>query len=267
MIEEKQIEKDKKILIKDIKKYINIIKEEYKDIIEIPNSIIDKLEDKVHIKETGTISLYISDNEFYFPIEAYHVLNSYKNNPIFGSNKKHKTYTKDTLLENNNTFYTYIEHLILIGATPLQYFKEVLLHETMHFCGSNGANSLMEGLNEYLTRKLALKYNLKTNGCGYPKEIKIIIELEKIFGEETLKQIAFSNSSKEIEQILNNINPKATNFFFELTNIMEEEFYNKYYKFKFPGLNGPLEKAKKYNDINYDKAYELINKFKEELFY
>jgi len=266
MIEKKQIEKDKKILITDIKKYINIIKKEYKNIIQISNNIIDNLEDKIHIKETGTISLYILNNEFYFPIDAYKVLNSYKSNPIFGSNKKHKTYDKKTLLKNDNTFYTYIEHLILIGATPLQYFREILLHETMHFCGSNGANALMEGLNEYLTRKLALKYNLKTNGCGYPKEIKIIIELKKLFGEETLKQIAFSKSNKEIKLILDKINPKANKFFFELSKLMEEEFYNKYYKYKFPGLNGPIEKAKKYNDINYDNIYKFINNFKEELY-
>ena len=135
----------------------------------------------------------------------------------------------------------------------------------MHFCGSNGKTALMEGLNEYLTRKLALKYNLKTNGCGYPKEIKIVIELEKIFGEKILQQIAFSKSENEIELTLNKINPKAASFFFNLEKEMDNEFYNKYYKFKFPGLSGPFDKAKKYNDINYDKVNKLINEYNKEI--
>lgn len=256
------IKKDKKILISDIKKYIKIIRQEYKELITLPSNInFDKI---THIEQTGTISLFIRNKEFYFPIDAYIVLEELKKHDNFGSKKNHTIYEKNTLLINNNTFYTYIEHLILKGCTPLEYFQEILLHETMHFCGANGSSALMEGLNEYFTRKLALKYNLLTNGCGYPKEIKIILELEKIFGESALLQILFANSKTEIEKILNEITPQANIFFFRLNEIMEKEFYNKYYKYNFPGLNGPIEKAKKYNDIDYSKAHELINNYKEK---
>lgn len=44
---------------------------------------------------------------------------------------------------------------------------------------------------------------------------------------------------------------------------MENEFYNKYMKYKFPGLLGPLKKTKKYNSINYKEAYKLINEYKK----
>lgn len=253
------IKKDKQILISDIKKYIKIIKMEYKNLIKLPSHIdFDKI---VHIEQTGTISLFVRNKEFYFPLDSYNVIEELKKQAQFGLQKNHSTYDKNSLIINDNTFYTYIEHLILKGCTPIEYFQEILLHETMHFCGANGSSALMEGLNEYFTRKLALKHNLLTNGCGYPKEIKIIIELEKIFGENALLQILFAPSKEEIKKILNKINPQANNFFFKLNELMEEEFYNKYYKYKFPGLTGPFEKAQKYNDINYSKAHELINNY------
>ena len=44
---------------------------------------------------------------------------------------------------------------------------------------------------------------------------------------------------------------------------MEEEFYNKYMKYNFPGLNGPWKKTQKYNSIDYTKAYELLNEYKK----
>ncbi len=250
------IEKDKQELITDIKKYIKIIEKEYGKYANIEKNIDFK--SIVHIEETNTISLFIRNNEFYFPLLAYDVLNNFKNFKEFGSIPNHKTYNKDSLITNDNTFYDYIEHLILKGSTPLEYFKEILLHETMHYCGANGSSALMEGLNEYFTRKLALKYNLLTNGCGYPKEIKIVLKLIEIFGEEKLLKILFSSSNEDIKNILSET---EYDFFKNLNNIMEEEFYNKYYKYDFPGLNGPFEKAKKYKDINYEQAYHYIEEF------
>lgn len=256
---QKIIERDKKILIKDIEKYIEIIKKEYKNLVEIPQ--IKDFDQIVHIKETNTISLFVRNKEFYFPLSAYQIIENLSQLPLYGTNRNHKTYNENNIIENNNTFYDYIEHLIIKGVTPLEYFQEILLHETMHFCGANGSSALMEGLNEYFTRKLALKYNLLTNGCGYPKEIKIVKQLESIFGEEVLLKILFSKTKADIIKILNKVNSKTTDFFFNLNELMEKEFYNKYYKFNFPGINGPFEKAKKYNDINYDKSYELIKDY------
>ena len=91
---------------------------------------------------------------------------------------------------------TKVESSLLIDTKD--YYDDMLLHETMHFCGSGGASALKEGINELITRKIALKKNFKTNGCGYPKEVKIAYELQNIFGEEVLDQIAFINSLPEI---------------------------------------------------------------------
>ena len=102
MINEKTIIKDKKILSKEIIKYINIIKKEYNELAQIPNDL-SNIEKIIHIEDTGTISLFVSNNEFYFPTDAYKVLNNLKNNSLYGTNKEHKTYTKKNLLNNDNT--------------------------------------------------------------------------------------------------------------------------------------------------------------------
>lgn len=251
-----EIEKDKQKLINDIKKYIEIIENEYGKYTFIEKDI--NFNNIIHIEETNTISLLIRNKEFYFPLSAYTVLDNLKKLKEFGSIPNHKLYNKDTLIENENTFYNYIEHLIIKGSSPLEYFKEILLHETMHYCGANGSSALMEGLNEYFTRKLALKHNLLTNGCGYPKEIKIVLKLIELLGEEKMLKILFSSTNNNIKNILDD---KEYNFFINLNELMEKEFYNKYYKYNFPGLNGPFEKAKKYNDINYEQAYHYIEEF------
>lgn len=46
---------------------------------------------------------------------------------------------------------------------------------------------------------------------------------------------------------------------------MENEFHNKYMKYNFPRLTGPLKKTQKYNSIDYTKAWELIDEYKRNL--
>ena len=46
---------------------------------------------------------------------------------------------------------------------------------------------------------------------------------------------------------------------------MEREFHTKYMRYKFPGLMGPFKKTKKYNSIDYTKAYKLIEEYKKNL--
>ena len=104
------------------------------------------------------------------------------------------------MIINDNTFETFINHAIVKGMTAEDYFKEILLHEVMHFCGSGGGNVLDEGTNELLTRMLAQKYNLRTNSCGYPKEVRLVYELMNQLGEETILKLAFINKlDKQID--------------------------------------------------------------------
>ena len=248
-------------LITEIEKLVEIIKKEYPSLVDISTNC--DLEKLVHIEETGTISLFVRNKNFYFPLDAFKVLEALKKVPGFGTIKNHKTYNQDNIIINDNTYETYIEHVILKGLTPEEYFKENLLHETLHFCGSGGGTAIREGINELKTRQLAKKYNLLTSSCGYPKETKLAYEIEQIFGEDIVNKIAFSKSNQEIKNILDSISPEATAFYFSLEATMEEEFYNKYMKYNFPGLNGPWEKTQKYNSIDYTKAYELLNEYKK----
>ena len=72
--------------------------------------------------------------------------------PGFGMMKNHKTCDQDNMIINDNTYITYIKHVFLKGLTPEEYFKEILLHETLHFCGSGGGTAIREGINELKTR-------------------------------------------------------------------------------------------------------------------
>lgn len=253
----------KNSLISEIEKLVEIIKKEYPNLVDIP--IEYDLKKMVHIEETGTISLFVSDKNFYFPLDAFKVLGTLKKIPGFGMMKNHKTCDQDNMIINDNTYITYIKHVFLKGLTPEEYFKEILLHETLHFCGSGGGTAIREGINELKTRQLAKKYGLLTSSCGYPKETKIAYELEKIFGEDIINKISFSKSYREIKEILDSVSPEASSFFFSLESIMEKEFHNKYMKYNFPGLTGPFKKTQKYNSIDYTKAYALIDEYKRSL--
>ncbi len=248
-------------LITEIKNLIVIIRKEYTSLVDVPTNC--DLEKLVHIEETGTISLFVNNKNFYFPLDAFKVLEAIKKIPRFGTVKNHKTCNQDNMIINDNTYITYIKHVFLKGLTPEEYFKEILLHETLHFCGSGGGTAIREGINELKTRQLAKKYNLLTSSCGYPKETKIAYEIEQIFGEDIINKIAFSKNAQETKEILDSISPEATTFYFNLEATMEEEFYNKYMKYNFPGLTGPLKKTKKYNSIDYTKAYDLLNEYKK----
>lgn len=250
-------------LISEIQKLVKIIKKEYPNLVDIPVNY--DLQELVHIEQTGTISLFVRNHNFYFPLDAFKVLGAFKRIPGFGMVKNHKTCNQDNMIINDNTYITYIKHAFLKGLTPEEYFKEILLHETLHFCGSGGRTAIREGINELKTRQLAKKYDLLTSSCGYPKETKIAYELENLFGEDIINKISFSKSRWEIKEILDSVSPIASSFFFTLETVMEEEFYDKYMKYEFPGLTGPFKKTQKYNSIDYTKAYLLIDEYKEKI--
>lgn len=114
----------------------------------------------LHFDYSGNVTAYANNNGIIIPIGSFHAFETIKNLPYAGSDKNHKCFTLETLIENDNTFEEYIEHLILIKADVLTYLNDLLLHESIHFCGSGGSNTLgagafMEGLNEYLTRHIA----------------------------------------------------------------------------------------------------------------
>lgn len=253
----------KQNLIVEIRKCIDIIKNEYPDLVNIPDDYdLNKI---VHIEKTGTVSLFVTkDKHFYFSTDALDFLNAMKKIPGFGKDKNHKTCNDDNIIINDNTYGTFLKHVFLKGLTLEEYFKEILLHETFHFCGSCGHIAINEGINEFLTRKVAKKYGLVTSSCGYPKEVKIAYELEKIFGEDVISKISFTKDPYRIKEILDAVSPDAMDFFDHVNNMMTSEFYVKYMKHEFPGLTGPLKKIKKYDEIDYKEVYKLIDEYRNK---
>lgn len=261
--QKKQIKKE---LTLQLEKYINIFKLEFKE--KIPNDILEfftgitDYEELIKIENTGTITCYVKNRKIYFPILADKILNIIKVIPGFGNNPNHKAYQEDTLVINNNTFLDYMKHAFISGTNAKEFFLEMLLHEVMHLCGLAGGSAFEEGLTELKTRELAKKYNLKTSSCGYPKEVAIAYRLQRIFGKDLMDTIAFyMPPSKRRDIILKRLGPEEVELFDKIGNLMEQEFYTKYYKHKFNGLTGPIKKAKKYDEIDYTKVHRLIDEY------
>ena len=128
------------------------------------------------------------------------------------------------------------------------YFNDLLLHETMYFCGSGGSTALKEGINELLTRKIAYT-------------------LQQIFGEDTINQIAFINNELDILNYLEDtIGKEVSNLYLDIASIMNNEFQEKYYKDinSYNGLEGIKKKVENYQSIDYTKVYELIEEYNKK---
>ena len=225
---------------------------------------IDRYNDIIKIFDFGAINGYADQKNIYMPLSAEKALYKMSKLPGFGLKKEHKSYTTKNLIINNNTYLNYIWHLFVLGSSVENYYEELLLHETLHFCGSGGATALKEGINELLARKLALDKNFKTSGCGYPKEVKIAYTLEKLLGEEVINQIAFiNNHSKVIEYLKVTLGEDVADLYDEITFRMEEEFNNKYYKNmdSYDGLCGVVRKTINYFKIDYSEVYIIIDNY------
>jgi len=253
-----------------IEEYIRIIILECESVIPKPFILylksISDYRKIIRIEETGTISMFVHNGIIYFPKGAEKVLKAMKFIPGCGTNKNHKAYNANNLVENDNTYFDYIKHVFVSGLDLECFYQETLLHETMHICGADGSTALKEGLTELKTREVAKKYNLLTSGCGYPKESTIALQLKNIFGQEIVDQITFSHNEREIMEIIaNKLGVDASVFYNQLINMMDKEFSSKYAKHDFPGITGPIKKMKKYDDINYDEVYRLIASYKDNL--
>ncbi len=221
----------------------------------------------IQIFDYSSINGYANNKYISLPLSADKAFDELKKMPNYGSNKNHKVYDNTNLIINNNTFMTYINHVIKKGMTLEEYFADLLLHETMHFCGSGGSTALKEGINELLTRKIALENSFKTSGCGYPKEVRIAYILQQIFGEDTINQIAFINNELDILNYLEDtIGKEASDLYLDIASIMNNEFQEKYYKVinSYNGLEGIKKKVENYQSIDYTKVYELIEEYNKK---
>lgn len=264
-----QIDDIHKRLTLKVAKYIKAIIQEYGKFI--PKERLSYLgninyDEIIQIYDYGNINGLANPKHILLPLNAEKALEKIKTLPGYGSNPNHQTYNQATAIINDNTFETYVNHAIVTGMTLEQYFEDLLLHETMHFCGSDGGNALKEGINEYLTRKLALKKGFHTNGCAYPKEVKIAHTLESILGEKVITQIAFIKPyDKVLSYLETTLEKDASELYQNVTHAMDEEFYNRYYRHMnhFDGLEGIKEKVTNYKQIDYSKVEQIIEQYQK----
>ena len=270
-MEKLDISKIHDILTSEIKNYINLIKDEYGSYM--PKETLDRLnniEDYNHILKIydyGNVNAFANINNIMMPLCADKVLNKISKIPGYGINKNHKTYDDKNIIINNNTFLTYVTHVFISGTDTKGYYQDLLLHETMHFCGGDGSTILKEGINELLTRMLAKKYNLRTNSCGYPKEVKLSYELVNLFGEDIIKKLAFMHDyQKEVEYLSYVLSEKEALLYSKIYEEAQKEFNDKYYSHmnEFNGAIGIIKKIKFYKKIDYSKIYEIIENYKKE---
>lgn len=246
----------KKIVQKTILSYLPLIEYEYSIKKEEIKNIATNIDNIIEYSE-DTISFFIRDGVLYLPAVF----------PLFEKLKKHKNYNtcKDTgvpsdkYLNTDATYTDYINHVINDGLDVIDYYKESLLHETMHLCGGRGYTPLEEGINELKTRQLAQMYDIKIAAVGYQKEVEIAQELEKILGNYTMNQIAFMNN-REINDYLNFYHTEEEiNLYNEVRHTMNVEGYE--YYTKVSSIENPFEKAKLYDSIEYKKTKAIINNY------
>jgi hypothetical protein len=263
-----KVENTRRVLADDMRKYVQVILKEYGEAIPEERKeflkTIDDYSSRIVIKDSGTISMYATEKDIIMPKGAYRIFKYMKMIPGYGINKKHRSY-KEGEIVNKNTYYDYIKHVFISGMSVKEFFRDALLHETMHFCGSGGGKAIREGLTELKTRELAQKYGLKASRCGYPKEVDVVIKLQKIIGADILDKVAFAQDDMEIDMILKeNCGSEVAKLFFDISDLMDKELDEKYDHSKFGGLFGPIKKAKAYSKIDYSNIYEKINDFEEK---
>ena len=263
-MKEPSIEETRSILAEEMKKYVEIILKEFHDVI--PTSRQDALrniqdfKEYVLIEDSGTISMFAKGLNVIMPLGAYQIFERMSREPDFGSDKDHKIFQEGEIL-NNNTYYDYINHVLLTGMTVQEFFLDSLLHEVMHVGGSGGGSALREGMTELKTRELAEKYHLKASRCGYPKEVAIVYKLQSFLGKDIINQISFSHGSQQVEEILNSTyGEQITKLYFEIEKMMNDIQHRNYNHSKFGGPMGHIEKAKAYSKIDYASVYEKIEK-------
>lgn len=264
-----QIELDRKEISQLVKKYVTIILEEYKEYI--PINIQNKLKsikdfyDYVLVVPNHTISLFANpiNTTIYLPFDAYKAIEILKKLPDYGIDKNHKTYKENNIVLNDNTYRDFVNHVIIKGESCVEYFKEILLHEVMHICGSSGFNALCEGFNELKTREIAEKYGLETSYCGYPKEVKIAYELQQIFGRKIGDKINFLDFKERLILLEQEVGEEAATLYKNIFVSMEKEF-RPYITKSYPAFNGIKEKCDEYDKIDYKEVYSFLNNYKDK---
>ena len=237
-------------------KYIEIINKEYKNSIKRNDN-----EDIIVLNSGDTISFHVIKDQLYLPLKAYEVFPKLREFSNFGSNREDKREVFE-YLDTNTTYADYIRHAIVAGLSEYDYFEESLLHEAMHLCGSGGGTALEEGINELKTRELAVKYNLKTSGYGYPKETEAAKKLQEILGKDIMDELTFINPDDRYVFLSNTKRVEIAELYRIISLIMANISFD--YSHSLSHISDPFEKAKLYDSLDYSEVFGMLDSYKKD---
>lgn len=245
---------------KDILNYIPIIYKEYDVDLRLIKYLVDNIDNRITFS-LDTISFFVRDDVLNLPEISYRLFNKFKEEPEYDT-EVDTGVKAENYLDTNTTYYEYINHVIRDGLEPVDYFKENLLHEVMHMCGGGGGNPLQEGINELKTRELAQKHNLKIAAVGYQKEVEIAKQLQDIIGKDIMDKIEFMSPIYSAMYIEDHVGKEEANLYNNIYKGMKRAS-NKYSSV-LGIIRDPYEKAKIYEEVNYDSVKEIIRAYNED---
>ena len=215
----------------------------------------------VEFNESSSISFHVISGILLLPQFAYRVFPSFEQNENYGTIPNHHRNIED-YLDTNTTYFDYIDHVIKKGMSVYEYFKESLLHETMHICGSGGGTPLEEGINELKTRELAQKYNIEIAAYGYPKEVEIAKKMQKIIGKGIMDELTFVPIDRRKDFLSTRVSSEVAELYNSVSLEMIQQ--SKDYNYKITKINDPVEKAQLYETIDYTDIHRRLDDYFEK---
>lgn len=196
-------------------------------------------------------------NNIFLAIQNGATFKRLSKNPKFGQKKGSILVTEEESIENDKDYVDYMEYFIDNGLTELDYYLDFLPHTIMHLVGSSDG-VLGEGITELRTRQICKKYNIRCAPIMHSKETKLIIKLEKIFGEICLNEASFLHNFSVLEEKC------EKKFGKEKFREVYEELRVNYRDYVMDRVLDPIEHYKNYRKIDFGKIYELVDNYEKQ---
>ena len=265
---------DIKYLEIKVKECIEIILQEYKEILPADHvrHLCDLLnnESNVLMSRDGINCFYSSSQEkIIFPLQYYAIIEELKKTDKRFSTEKNRRFVSDeNKIVNDNNYFTFFEYAIVAGLMAREVFEMFTLHETMHLCGATGNDMLSEAFTELKTRELSLKYGIEAACCNYSDEVKIAIELQKIFGKDLCDKLIFVPNDMKMDFLRTKCKEEYAELYQQINvelNCQMHEYQNR--RYSVDGINGVKTLVLLYSNKNYDGIYRMIEEFKSKYLY
>ena len=136
---------------------------------------------------------------------------------------------EDEMLENDTSFKDFCVYAKLSKMSEIDFFRKAMPHELMHSLGFGGG--IFEGQTENLTRQTAKKYNIPSFYFAHCDETKLMQQIEKIVGRDSLIKSTYLKDFDSVEDVktLSNLideNIGSTDEAFKRCAFLNEQFYN-----------------------------------------